>query len=705
MTDRDLPRRKLRNRSAAGRSQALRAVPGNPADVRARRQATKATRPEESAETLGLLQVCPDPILVLREDCIRHANPAALALFRADSAEALNGVHWHRLLAAEHWALAELHCGTPAAGESGRQVRMELSWIALDGSTLIAESSSCLVTVGGKPAVMLVLRDITGQRRADAERRAQQAALEQQMIGRTDDLRQALADARLADQAKDAFLANVSHELRTPLSAMIGLLDLSRKHCSDPTLHGYLDTMSRAGKHLSRIIDDLLDLSKIVAGRMEIEEADFSLRDMLHHAQEVLSHKAEAKGLQLKFRVDQELPDAVCGDPLRIEQILLNLIGNAIKFTQRGQVDVHASLTTRSEAHVRLAVDVADTGIGMTPKEISGLFQPFAQATATVSRNYGGTGLGLALSQRLAEAMGGRITVRSRKDEGSVFSFGLRLALGGTRPSAPPTPQESPANYSRARVLLVDDDPLNIEIVTAMLQTVGIYPQIAGNGHEAMTLLAAEGPAAFDLVLMDIQMPVLDGHSATRLIRGWQGFGSLPIVALTAHALEHERQGSLRAGMNDHVSKPFDLATLQAILAKWLPQGRPAAAAPLPPPPVAPTAVVLSTLKCLDYSATLSRFNGNEQRYRHWLGKFIEESPALAPKIRNALATGRRDEAVTLAHTFKGSTGTLGLEKLKVLAQELEAAIRHGRPAVPELRQLERAIDEARFEIAQALAP
>lgn len=703
MTDRDLPLRKLRRRLAAAKPHALRAVAGNPADLRARRQAA-SSGPAESGETLGLLQLCPDPILLLREECVRLANPAAQALFRADSAAALNGMHWHRLIAAEHWMLAEAHCGAPAAGEAGRQTRMELPCVALDGSTLIAESSSCLVSVGGKPAVMLVLRDITGQRRAEAERRTQRAMLEQQLIGRAEDLRQALADARLADQAKDAFLANVSHELRTPLSAMIGLLDLARNHGSDPILHGYLETMMRAGRHLSRIIDDLLDLSKIVAGRMAIEEVDFSLREILRHAREVLMHKADAKGLQLKFRVDNELPDALRGDPLRIEQILLNLVGNAIKFTARGHVELHASLTTRSESHVRLALDVVDTGIGMTAEEISGLFQPFAQATATTSRKYGGTGLGLALSQRLAEAMGGRITVRSRKDEGSTFSFGLRLAMGGTRPGTPLLLREPPANYSHARVLLVDDDPLNIEIVTGMLQTLGIYPQIAGNGHEAITLLAAEGPAAFDLVLMDIQMPVLDGHSATRLIRSWADFGALPIVALTAHALEHERQASIQAGMNDHVSKPFDLATLHAILQRWLPRGRQAAAPPALPL-VLPAAKALGDLGCLDYPSALARFGGNEQRYRHWLGKFIEESPALAPKIRSALASGRRDEAVTIAHTFKGSTGTLGLEKLKSLAEELETAVRRGRPAVPELRQLERAIDEARFEIAQALTP
>jgi two-component system sensor histidine kinase/response regulator len=702
MTDRDLPSRKLRRRPGAEKPQALRALSGSLNDLRARRQAGRSG-PKASDEALALLQLCPDAILLLRDECVCLANPAALALFRAESAAVLNGMHWHRLVGAEFWTSAEAHCGTPAGGEAGRQARMELPCLALDGSTLITESSSCLVTLDGKPAVMLMLRDVSEQRRAEAERRAQRAALEQQLIGRAEDLRQALADARLADRAKDAFLANVSHELRTPLSAMIGLLDLARSHGADATLHGYLDTMMRAGRHLSRIIDDLLDLSKIVAGRMAIEEVDFSLREILNHAQQVLAHKAEAKGLSLKFRVDSELPDALRGDPLRIEQILLNLVGNAIKFTARGQVGLHASLTTRSESHIRLTVDVSDTGIGMTPEEISGLFQPFAQATATTSRKYGGTGLGLALSQRLAAAMGGRITVRSRKDEGSVFSFALRLAIGGSAPSTPPPQPEPPADYSHARVLLVDDDPLNIEIVTGMLQAVGIYPQVAGNGHEAITLLAAEGPAAFDLVLMDLQMPVLDGLGATRLIRGWPDFGALPIVALTAHALEHERQASIGAGMNDHISKPFDLATLHAILRRWLPRGRQTAA---PPPPMPlPAATALDALGCLDYAPALARFGGNDARYRHWLGKFVEESPALTPKVRNALATGRRDEAVTLAHTFKGSAATLGLTKLGALAEALEAAIRHGRPAVPELRQLERAIDEARLAIAQALTP
>jgi two-component system sensor histidine kinase/response regulator len=481
----------------------------------------------------------------------------------------------------------------------------------------------------------------------------------------------------------------------TEENRIIGLLELALPRCSDATLRNYLEKAAHAGKHLSRIINDLLDLSKVVAGRIELEAIPFSLNELLQRVRDVVAHKAEAKGLHLRLHADREIPDVLVGDPTRVEQVLLNLAGNAIKFTSAGKVDVHVALVARSEDQVRLSIDVSDSGIGMTPEEISGLFRPFSQANAATSRSYGGTGLGLALSQRLAEAMGGRITVSSRKGHGSVFSLGLCLPLAGG-PQVEPELAAAPANYDQARVLLVEDDAVNAEIVTELLQAVGIYPQLASDGHEAVALLAKEGPAAYDLVLMDVQMPVLDGQAATRLIRSWSGFAALPIVAMTAHALEHERRNSLAAGMNDHISKPFDHASFYAMLDKWLPWGPAAAPAAAPP---GDGAKGLPELRCLDVAAALPRFSGNEQRYRHWLAKFVEESPEMAPQLRRALANGNTDKALAAVRSFKGTAGTLGLEDLEARAAELEQAIRKGRDSVPELRQLERAIDEARREI------
>ena len=647
----------------------------------------------------GLLQACPDAIWIQGGALVVYANAAALHLFGAAAASDLAGTPWRRLVAPECWAVFESHRARPAAEVPAPVARLAMTCLTLAGGDFAAESTASHVEFKGRPAVMWVTRPIAERKHIDWELGEQHARLERLVLERTAELRQALADARLSDLAKDAFLANVSHELRTPLSGMIGLVDLALKHCRDAVLREHLEKMARTGKHLSRIIDDLLDLSKVVAGRMVLEAIPFSLRETLLHAQEVIAHKADAKGLRLRFRADNDVPDALLGDPVRIEQILLNLVGNAIKFTASGRVDLHVSLTTRGGDHVRLAINVEDTGIGMTTEEISGLFQPFAQANAATTRHYGGTGLGLALSQRLAEAMGGHISVRSRKGNGSVFTFGLRLPLAGAPGSTAPAPVATPTHHDQARVLLVEDDPLNVEIVTEMLQAVGIYPCLAGNGHEAVSLLSEQGPAAFDLVLMDVQMPVMDGHAATRVIRSWPGFAALPIVAMTAHVMEHERQASIAIGMNDHLGKPIDGASFYALLDTWLPRGKAAASMPVaerPPPeqPVAP-----QSLHGLDVAAAIERFAGNEQRYRYWLGRFVEESPTLAPEVRRALAAGDDQQAAALVHSFKGGAGTLGLNALYALAAELEAEIRGGRSAVPGLRRLERAIDETRREI------
>jgi len=708
MTNRVSTRRNLRRRLSPAR-------PGNPhGNLATQSVGTPAARrgrvPAETSAALAAeyLRNFHDAIVMLRDDCVCFANDAALRMFHAGEASALNGLHWHRLVHSDDWPRAHLHCGTPDGGEAARLARLEFECRSLDDGSFVAESTAGRVYLGGESVLMLVLRDITTRRHEDQAQRELRARLEERMLARAEDLRQALADARLADQAKDAFLANVSHELRTPLGGLLGLLDLARSRCADPNMAPYLEKMARAGKHLSRIINDLLDLSKIAAGRMEIERTPFSLRETLQRCQDVIAHRAEAKGIQLRIRADNAIPDRLLGDPLRLEQILLNLLGNAIKFTPQGRIALDVGLVARGEDQLRLCFDVSDTGIGMSAEEVAGLFRPFAQAAAT-RRKFGGTGLGLALSQKLAEAMGGRITVRSAPGEGSCFSLGLQMAIGTSAeppgPAIPTVPEAEPrpGDHRHARVLLVEDDALNAEIVTELLHGIGIYPRVVENGHDAVVVLAEDGPGAFDLVLMDIQMPVLDGHAATRLIRSWPGFDSLPIIAMTAHALEHERQLSLAAGMNDQLSKPFEVPEFYAIVNKWLASGG-AARVPSASSVAAPDATTaLGRIPGLDVRSALARFGGNEERYREWLERFAAESPEEAQRIRRALAGGDRERAAASVHSFKGSVGTLGLTRLQIRAAELESAIRAGFDAVPELRQLERAIDEARREIQAAL--
>jgi signal transduction histidine kinase/DNA-binding LytR/AlgR family response regulator len=416
--------------------------------------------------------------------------------------------------------------------------------------------------------------------------RDQQLRLEELVQQRTAELTQALEAARLADQAKDQFLANVSHELRTPLNAVIGLSGLARRLSTDPRQQDYLDKVSSAGKSLAQLINDLLDLSKIVAGRLEFANTPFSLRGMAARSRSVIMHKAREKGLALVERIDEEVPDLLLGDPLRIEQILLNLLSNAIKFTAAGRIDLHIALVERQATRLCLAIEVSDTGVGLDDATVAQIFRPFIQADASVTRQYGGSGLGLAICKQLAELMAGGISVSSRPGVGSTFRVTLWLAPGDPTPVSREGERPAlPVGYQNAQVLVVEDQPLNREIVEALLNAVGITPAVAGNGREALDLLQEVGARAFDLVLMDIQMPVMDGLSASRELRTLAGFETLPIIAMTAHTMAHEKEVSVAAGMSDFIGKPFDNQAFYGTLAKWIPRRKHRLAAAIAAPP------------------------------------------------------------------------------------------------------------------------
>jgi signal transduction histidine kinase/CheY-like chemotaxis protein len=434
----------------------------------------------------------------------------------------------------------------------------------------------------------------TAELSASAQKlRDQQLQLEELVQQRTTELTRALAAARLADQAKNQFLANVSHELRTPLNAVIGLSGLARRLSTDPRQQDYLDKVSNAAKSLARLINDLLDLSKIVAGRLEFANTPFSLRGMAARSRSVILHKAIEKGLELVERIDEEVPDLLIGDPLRIEQILLNLLSNAIKFTPAGRIDLHIALAERQATRLCLAIEVSDTGVGIDEATVAQLFRPFIQADASVTRKYGGSGLGLAICKHLAELMAGDISVSSCPGVGSTFRVTLWLAPGDATPASREADRPAlPVGYQNAQVLVVEDQPLNREIVDALLNAVGITPAVAGNGREALDLLHEVGPRAFDLILMDIQMPVMDGLSASRELRARAGFERLPIIAMTAHTMAHEKEVSAAAGMNDFIGKPFDNQAFYETLAKWIPRRKhqlaaaittPVAVLPAPP--------------------------------------------------------------------------------------------------------------------------
>ncbi|MCF8178637.1 MAG: PAS domain S-box protein [Sulfuritalea sp.] len=547
--------------------------------------------------------------------------------------------------------------------------------------------------------------DVTERKRIEDELEDHQAHLEDLVLQRTAELNEALAAARLADQAKDEFLANITHELRTPLSAVIGFSSLARPFASDARQRDYLDKVNTAGKTLAAVIDDLLDLSKIAAGRLELEYSVFSLRQVVGRSRSVISYKAQEKGLQLVERIDDTVPDVLVGDSLRLEQILLNLLSNAVKFTAHGQVELRVGLRERRAARVCLNIEVKDSGIGMREDEIARLFKPFTQADASMTRRFGGTGLGLAICKRLAELMDGDVSVTSEEDSGSTFLVNLWLDLGDAQdlPAAEvKDPETARIRYEDVRVLVVDDQPFNRDVVEGLLAVTGITPHLAENGQQALDILSGS-TESFDLILMDVQMPVMDGLAATRVIRKLEAFADLPIVAMTAHTMAHEREKTIAAGMNDHIGKPFDEAGFYRVLAKWIPQGKHRMeTADESRQALAPVAG-LPALRGIDTKAGLALLLGDEARYRHWLNDFTVEAPAATKQIREALAKGQSESASMVAHTLKGRTGLLGMKALHGVAAALETAIEGAAPTSELLLELEQGVSAMCSEIQNTL--
>lgn len=413
-----------------------------------------------------------------------------------------------------------------------------------------------------------------------ATRRLAQArdTLEVKVEERTRQLAQAKAAADAAREAKAAFLAQMSHEIRTPVNAIVGLTRLALKGELPPPQRIHLQKVEHAGRHLLRIIDDVLDSTKIDAGMLALERSEFTLADVIDGVAGLVGEGAAAKGLALSVGIDPRLPARLAGDPLRLGQVLLNYASNAVKFTERGAIHLGARLIEDLGNELLVAFDVSDTGIGLTPEQAGRLFKDYQQAEPSTARRFGGTGLGLSIAKRLAELMGGSVAVDSVPGEGSCFRFTARLgkvAASAPLPAAPAVSRPPPA-LAGMRVLLAEDNEVNQEIVKALLAEAGVAADVVGDGDAAVRRVQS---GRYDAVLMDVHMPVMDGLAAARRIRALPGDAStLPIIAMTGSVLADELAQCRAAGMNDHVAKPVEPARLwQALQQAAATHGREAA--------------------------------------------------------------------------------------------------------------------------------
>jgi PAS domain S-box-containing protein len=487
------------------------------------------------------------------------------------------------------------------------------------------------------------------------------------------DLHRLKARADAASQAKTEFLSNMSHEIRTPMNSIIGMSWLALKQAADPRQRDYLQKIHHSAQHLLGIINHILDFSKIEAGRVELEVLDFTLDALMRNLVNQLGESASARGLALEFEIAPELQRPLRGDPLRLEQVLLNFTSNAIKFSEQGPIVVRAQAVRTLGADTLVRFEVRDRGIGIAADELPRLFAPFHQADPSTTRRYGGTGLGLVISKQLAELMGGEVGVDSVPGEGSTFWFTARLGNpaeagpAARRMPAPATLAPAAGALAGSAILLVEDNAFNQQVARELLEDAGASVVVAGNGSEALALMRAREPGApFGCVLMDVQMPVMDGFEATRRIRADALLKDTHVIAMTANAGLEDQARCLAAGMDEFVTKPVAPEALVATVARALGRSvqRPLATAA----PAAPA----RTPALLDLDVLSDTFGGNPDKMRKYAFMFLETAREGLQEIDRALASGEIGRAAAVAHRIKSSARTVGATGFGDVCADLE---------------------------------